>query len=112
MERNLIDEYRILIHPVLLCKGGTFFREGTKQVNLKPADTAVKASGQIASKAVWLGDDVEALDDAAAMEKAAAEFKVPINRRCGDDPPQGLQGTDPLSLFIISHSQPGYETKP
>jgi hypothetical protein len=34
---------------------------------------------KIASKAVWLGD-VEAQDEAAAMEKAAAEFKVPINR--------------------------------
>jgi hypothetical protein len=34
---------------------------------------------KIASKAVWLGD-VEAPDEAAAMEKAAEEFKVPANR--------------------------------
>jgi hypothetical protein len=34
---------------------------------------------KIASKAVWLGE-VEAPDEAAAMEKAAAEFKVPANR--------------------------------
>jgi hypothetical protein len=34
---------------------------------------------KIASKAVWLGE-VEATDEAAAMEKAAAEFKVPVTR--------------------------------
>jgi hypothetical protein len=34
---------------------------------------------KIASKAVWLGA-VEATDETAAMEKAAAEFKVPANR--------------------------------
>jgi hypothetical protein len=31
---------------------------------------------KIAAKAVWLGD-VEAPDEATAMEKAALEFKVP-----------------------------------
>jgi hypothetical protein len=34
---------------------------------------------KIARKAVWLGA-VEAPDEGAAMEKAAAEFKVPANR--------------------------------
>jgi hypothetical protein len=34
---------------------------------------------KIASKSVWLGD-VEAPNEAAAMEKAAAEFRVPANR--------------------------------
>ena len=34
---------------------------------------------KIARKAVWLGI-VEAPDKAAAIEKAAAEFKVPANR--------------------------------
>jgi hypothetical protein len=34
---------------------------------------------KIASKVVWL-DEVEAPDEAAAMEKAAREFKVPANR--------------------------------
>jgi hypothetical protein len=34
---------------------------------------------KIASKAVWLGD-VEARDEATAMDKASAEFKVPANR--------------------------------
>jgi len=34
---------------------------------------------QIASKGVWLGE-VEAPNEATAIEKAAAEFKVPANR--------------------------------
>jgi hypothetical protein len=34
---------------------------------------------KIASKGVWLGG-VDAPDEAAAIEKAAAEFKVPANR--------------------------------
>jgi hypothetical protein len=34
---------------------------------------------KIASKAVWLGE-VEAADEQAAVEKAAAEFKVPAKR--------------------------------
>jgi hypothetical protein len=34
---------------------------------------------KIASKAVWLGT-VEAPDEAAAIEKAAAEFKVPATK--------------------------------
>jgi membrane-bound lytic murein transglycosylase B len=34
---------------------------------------------KIVSKAVWLGA-VEATEETSAMEKAAAEFKVPANR--------------------------------
>jgi hypothetical protein len=34
---------------------------------------------KIASKAVWLGE-VEAPDESAAMEKAAAAYKVPASR--------------------------------
>jgi hypothetical protein len=34
---------------------------------------------KFASKAVWLGE-VEAPDEAAAMEKGAVEFKVPAKR--------------------------------
>jgi hypothetical protein len=34
---------------------------------------------KIAAKAVWLGT-VEAADETAAIEKSAAEFKVPANR--------------------------------
>jgi hypothetical protein len=34
---------------------------------------------KLAAKAVWLGE-VEAPDEAAAIEKAAAEYKVPATR--------------------------------
>jgi hypothetical protein len=56
-----------------------------------PADTGVMAKKpepprpirwnvyKIASKAVWLGA-VEAPDEATAIKKGAAEFKVPANR--------------------------------
>jgi hypothetical protein len=39
-----------------------------------PPKPAIWKVYKIASKAVWLGD-VEAPDEAAAMDKAAAEFK-------------------------------------
>jgi len=45
LERDLIDEYRILLHPVLFGKGRTFLEDGAKQVNLKLVDTTVTASG-------------------------------------------------------------------
>jgi hypothetical protein len=38
---------------------------------------------KFASKAVWLGT-LEASDEATAMEKAAAEFKVSTNKADGD----------------------------
>jgi hypothetical protein len=38
---------------------------------------------KLASKAVWLGN-VEAPDEASAIEKGAAEFKVGANRLMGD----------------------------
>jgi dihydrofolate reductase len=45
LEHDLIDEYRILVHPVLLGKGRTFLKDGAKQVNLKLVDTTVIPSG-------------------------------------------------------------------
>jgi hypothetical protein len=45
----------------------------------KPPKRIIWNVYKIASKAVWLGE-VEAVDEAAAMEKAAAEFKVAANR--------------------------------
>jgi hypothetical protein len=47
--------------------------------NPEPPKPIVWKIYKIASKAVWLGD-VEAPDEAAAMETAAAEFKVPATR--------------------------------
>jgi dihydrofolate reductase len=42
---DLIDEYRILVHPVLLGKGRTFLEDDAKQVNLQLVDTTVIGSG-------------------------------------------------------------------
>jgi hypothetical protein len=46
---------------------------------------------KIASKGVWLGEVVGAPDEAAAMEKAGAEFKVP-----GKHLPERLLWSKPL----------------
>ena len=43
-EHDLIDEYRVLVQPVLLGRGRSFL-EGAKRVNLELADTTVTASG-------------------------------------------------------------------
>jgi dihydrofolate reductase len=45
LERDLIDEYRILLHPVLLGRGRTLLSDGGKQVNLELVDTTVIHSG-------------------------------------------------------------------
>lgn len=45
MEHDLIDEYRVLLHPVLLGKGRTFLKDGAKRVNLKLVDTSVISEG-------------------------------------------------------------------
>jgi dihydrofolate reductase len=44
---DLIDEYRLLVHPVLYGKGRRFFDDGAGRVNLELVDTAVKASGVV-----------------------------------------------------------------
>ena len=46
LEHDLIDEYRILVHPVLLGKGRSFLADGAKRVNLDLVDTAV-ISGRV-----------------------------------------------------------------
>jgi len=45
LEHDLIDEYRILIHPVLLGKGRSFVKDVGKRVKLDLVDTTVIASG-------------------------------------------------------------------
>jgi dihydrofolate reductase len=45
LEDDLIDEYRILVHPVLLGKGRTFLDDGAPRVNLDLLETTVLASG-------------------------------------------------------------------
>lgn len=44
-EHDLIDEYRILVHPVLLGKGRTLLEAGAKPVNLRLVDAAVTPWG-------------------------------------------------------------------
>jgi dihydrofolate reductase len=44
-EHDLIDEYRLLVHPVLLGKGRSFFEDGADRVNLDLVDTTVIPPG-------------------------------------------------------------------
>jgi dihydrofolate reductase len=45
LEHDLIDEYRLLVHPVLLGKGRSFLTEGAEPVNLDLVDTTVISGG-------------------------------------------------------------------
>jgi dihydrofolate reductase len=45
LEHDLIDEYRILLHPVLLGTGRTLLKDGAGPANLDLVDTTVIASG-------------------------------------------------------------------
>ena len=44
-EHDLVDEYRILVHPVLLGKGRALTDNGAGRVDLTLVDTAVLAGG-------------------------------------------------------------------
>jgi len=45
LEHDLIDEYRILVHPVLLGRGRSFLKDGAERVNLDLVDTTVIPGG-------------------------------------------------------------------
>lgn len=45
LEHGLLDEYRIMLHPVLLGKGSGLLPDGAKRVNLELADTTVIHGG-------------------------------------------------------------------
>jgi dihydrofolate reductase len=45
LEHDLIDEYRLLVHPVVLGKGRSFFKDGAVRVNLDLVDTSVIPGG-------------------------------------------------------------------
>jgi dihydrofolate reductase len=45
LEHDLIDEYRILVHPVLLGKGRSFLEDGAERLNLDLVDTTVVPPG-------------------------------------------------------------------
>ena len=44
LERDLIDEYRLLVHPVMLGTGRSLFKDGAQRVNLELIDTATISS--------------------------------------------------------------------
>ena len=45
LEHDLIDEYRIWVHPVVLGKGRSFFKDGAERMNLDLVDTTVIPPG-------------------------------------------------------------------
>lgn len=45
LEHGLVDEYRIMLHPVLLGKGRGLLKEGAQRVNLELAGTTVIRGG-------------------------------------------------------------------
>jgi len=45
MQANLIDEYRLMVHPVVLGSGKRLFRDGTDTLKLKLLDTRTFSSG-------------------------------------------------------------------
>jgi dihydrofolate reductase len=45
LEHDLVDEYRLLVHPVVLGKGRSFFEDGAGRVDLDLVDTAVISNG-------------------------------------------------------------------
>jgi dihydrofolate reductase len=47
LEHDLIDEYRILVHPVLFGKGRSFLNDGAERVNLDLVDTTVISGGVV-----------------------------------------------------------------
>ena len=47
IERGLVDEYRLVVHPVVLGAGTPFFPPGVSQFDLRRTDTRAFASGAI-----------------------------------------------------------------
>lgn len=45
LEHDLIDQYRLLVHPVLLGTGRSFLEDGAARVNLDLVDSSVLPSG-------------------------------------------------------------------
>jgi dihydrofolate reductase len=45
LEHDLIDEYQLLVHPVVLGKGRSFFKEGVERMALDLVDTTVVPPG-------------------------------------------------------------------
>ena len=45
LEHDLVDEYRVLVHPILLAKGRCFLNDGAPRVNLDLVDTTLLSAG-------------------------------------------------------------------
>ena len=45
MAHDLIDEYRLWVHPVVLGRGGSFFEDGAKRMDLELVDSTALPSG-------------------------------------------------------------------
>jgi dihydrofolate reductase len=45
LEHDLVDEYRVWVHPVVLGKGRSFFKDGVERMALDLVDTTVLSSG-------------------------------------------------------------------
>jgi dihydrofolate reductase len=48
MQHDLVDEYRLLIHPVVLGSGGRLFADGTTPAALELVDTKTTSRGVVA----------------------------------------------------------------
>jgi dihydrofolate reductase len=47
MEHDLIDEYRLMFHPVVLGSGKRFFREGNPKTGLRLVDSTISTTGTL-----------------------------------------------------------------
>jgi dihydrofolate reductase len=47
LEQDLIDEYQLWVHPVVLGKGRTFFKDGLERMDLDLVDTTVIPPGVV-----------------------------------------------------------------
>jgi dihydrofolate reductase len=47
LEQDLIDEYQLWVHPVVLGKGRTFFKDGVERMDLDLVDTTVIPPGVV-----------------------------------------------------------------
>jgi riboflavin biosynthesis pyrimidine reductase len=47
MDADLVDEYRLLVHPIIMGSGKRAFKDGMATTKLKPGETTTLGSGVI-----------------------------------------------------------------